>query len=297
MPSASPWRPTALHEDQGMWIGPQASVSYPAGGHSILPGSLGNWWYGHRARTAIALAERYRRTPRVLWDIGGGTGLMARAFKQAGWSTALVEPMPGAARQAIGVADTVFSSQLGDLSLPDGSVPNIGLFDVIEHLDDPVALLSECRRVLAPGGTIIVTVPALPRLWSATDDVAGHKRRYTKRAMAMQASQAGLRAIHQEYFFALLALGILPIRLIGDRRRSQESSDAVLEREARLLNPNRRVNAGLRAVLLVEDFVGRLVPFPAGLSLAAVLMHSPEGAGAPGKHGRPPICNQGGASA
>lgn len=273
LPGHDAWRPKAFEEIDGIWVGPPSSVSFPDSGHETWPGSLDNWWYGHRARIVLAAAERHRRAPRVLWDIGGGTGLMASAFQEAGWATAVVEPIEGAARQATAATDLVFAGLLEDLDLPSRSIPAIGLFDVIEHLDDPAATLRHCQRILSPGGIVVVTVPAIPRLWSATDRAAGHKRRYTKTQLESEASEAGLRVLESQYFFTTLAMAALPVRLMGDRRRKVESDAEILAREARLLQPGRVVDRLLRLVMRAEETVARRVPMPLGLSLLGVLTH------------------------
>ena len=49
---------------------------------------------------------------------------------------------------------------------------------MIEHLDDDAAALASLGRLVRPGGTLIVSVPALPELFSEFDQVQGHRRRY-----------------------------------------------------------------------------------------------------------------------
>ena len=283
LPGGHEWGGAGFEHDDGVWIGRKMAVSYPDDGHDVLPETLDSWWYAERAKVVLDAARTHCRGSRVLWDVGGGTGLMAMAFRDAGWRTALVEPVEPAARKAVGVADAVFAGQLEDLCLPPGSVPAIGLFDVIEHLDDPIAMLQECRRVLAPDGIVIVTVPALPRLWSATDRVGGHKRRYTKREMAHEAQGAGLQCIQQSYFFGLLALAAMPSRLISRRAVTDASDAEILAREARLLSPSPAVNRLFRGICATERLVGKVVPIPAGLSLLAVLAHAPKDASDSGR--------------
>ena len=273
VPGYESWRPEAFEKKDGIWIGPRAAVSYPEAGHEIWPESLDNWWYAHRAQIVLESAERYRRGPRAIWDIGGGTGLMSAAFREQGWATVVVEPIEAAARLAVSKADIVFAGVLEDLEVPPGSVPALGLFDVIEHLDDPTVVLRHCQRILAPGGIVLVTVPAIPFLWSATDRAAGHKRRYTKAQMRTEAAAVGLRAAELRYFFVLPALAALPLRLAGDSRRQQDADEAILRREARLLTPPPRVDGLLHAVLRIERSIGRHIAFPIGLSLMAVLVH------------------------
>lgn len=268
------WKPPARFEwRDGIWVGRHEPVHFPEGGHDHLPTDPGSWWYRHRARVVLDAARRYAPSPPVLWDIGGGTGLMAKHFRASGWRTVIVEPVLSAAVRARTATDLTLCSSLADLELPERSLPAISLFDVIEHLDDPVAILSECRRVLAPGGVILITVPALPALWSDTDRIAGHRRRYTRAQIRKEAEAAGLECLSMDYFFGLLALGALPVRWFASHRsrRSSASAAAILASEEHMLQPPRLVQHALVGVHSLEHAITQVVRLPAGLSLLAVL--------------------------
>ncbi len=268
------WSPPAdfVLGAEGIWVGPESDVSYPDGGHESLPNSPSNsWWYEHRGRVVLRAAARAATSARVIWDIGGGTGLMSHVFRRAGWFTAVVEPVHGAARHARRNADAVFAGRLEELALPNAAVPAIGLFDVIEHLDDPVSTLAECQRVLSPDGFVIVTVPAHSWLWSETDEAAGHKRRYTKSSIAQESHEAGLVCVGSEYFFSLPAIGAIPLRVLRDRWRSTHNAAGTLEREARLLAPSTLTNSALRLAMRAEYITSQVGSAPFGLSLLAVL--------------------------
>src|SRR5205814_8541492 len=56
----------------------------------------------------------------------------------------------------------------------------IGMFDVLEHIEDDIAALGSVRHSLAPGGRLLMTVPAAPSLWSRYDEESHHYRRYTE---------------------------------------------------------------------------------------------------------------------
>ena len=68
---------------------------------------------------------------------------------------------------------------------------SIVLVNVLEHVEDDLALLRHIHRRLAPGGTVLLFVPALPALFGSIDKVAGHYRRYLKRSLAARLAEAG----------------------------------------------------------------------------------------------------------
>src|SRR5213078_4174114 len=84
--------------------------------------------------------------------------------------------------------------------------------DVLEHLDDDATALAEAARLLKPGGTLVVTVPALPSLWGSQDVISHHRRRYTKRTLREVFERAGLQAPRIVYFNSLLFLPIAALR-------------------------------------------------------------------------------------
>ncbi len=79
------------------------------------------------------------------------------------------------------------------IPLEPGRWDAVCLFDVLEHLDDEAGALAACRRLLAPGGRLFVTVPAYAWLWSRHDELLGHRRRYTARRAAAGRGAGRLR--------------------------------------------------------------------------------------------------------
>src|SRR6266566_9632957 len=67
----------------------------------------------------------------------------------------------------------------------------IGLFDVLEHLDDDLHALRALREQLRPGGCLLLTVPAHMVLWSDYDVASGHRRRYTRVQLMARLFEAG----------------------------------------------------------------------------------------------------------
>ncbi|PYO91428.1 MAG: SAM-dependent methyltransferase, partial [Gemmatimonadetes bacterium] len=66
--------------------------------------------------------------------------------------------------------------------------------------DDDVSSLKAMRRMLAPGGRLILLVPALPALYGTMDKALGHHRRYKRAALTSLLQATGFRVAHVEYF-------------------------------------------------------------------------------------------------
>jgi SAM-dependent methyltransferase len=73
---------------------------------------------------------------------------------------------------------SVLRMDLTSLALPGDRFDLVTVLDVIEHIEDDEAALREAVRVTKPGGSILVTVPAFPELWSEHDEINHHRRRY-----------------------------------------------------------------------------------------------------------------------
>jgi SAM-dependent methyltransferase len=88
-----------------------------------------------------------------------------------------------------------------------GRVDVIGMFDVLEHLDDDLGALSSLRGMLVPDGTLVLTVPAHPALWSYFDEYSHHRRRYKLGELNGKLTKSGYRVQYiTEYMCSLLPL-------------------------------------------------------------------------------------------
>jgi SAM-dependent methyltransferase len=249
-------------------VGEQVSVNYPEGGLAALGLDGGSgYWFDHRARAVVDVLTS-ATDARSIWDIGAGAGSMSLRFANAGYDVVSVEPLPeGASAIAEKHCSTVFCGSLEGLRLPAQSIQIVGLFDVIEHVDEPKAMMHEVVRVLEPSGVVVVTVPAFPALWSNTDDVAGHQRRYTKKSLDAFMESCGLDRITSQYLFASLVPAAVAFRTIPyllGRRRSREQ---VLAATRRRLTPNSRIDTIAGRILRAERAVARVLPLPFGLSV------------------------------
>jgi SAM-dependent methyltransferase len=104
------------------------------------------------------------------------------------------------------------------------SSDSVVLVNVLEHIEDDRALLRTIHRILNPGGTILLFVPALPCLYGSLDEAFGHVRRYTKSALTLRLEKMRFQIVRLQYFNLP---GIGPWFLAGKvlKRRSLRPSD------------------------------------------------------------------------
>lgn len=80
---------------------------------------------------------------------------------------------------------------IGDLPFGDGEFEVICALDIVEHVEDDEAALSELARVAAPGARLLISVPLHPQRWQPFDDVVGHRRRYLPEAFFARLEEHG----------------------------------------------------------------------------------------------------------
>jgi len=141
------------------------------------------------------------------------------------------------------------------------------LFDVIEHIDDPVTFMSSALYHLKPGGHVFINVPALQALYSKFDVAVGHCRRYSKQTLGAELAKAGVRKIDDRYW-GLTMLPLLALRKLwlSLRRESPGKGTTVVQRG--LVPPGKPVDAVLTALMRLETNV--IANPPLGTSLLYV---------------------------
>lgn len=227
-----------------------------------------HWWFAARREILSTVIDRLvdpapgARVLEAGCGTGGNLGMLeafgqVRAFELDADARATAEAKSGLAVQEGALPDAVpFEVETFDL---------IGLFDVLEHVEDDEGSLATLRSRLASDGRLVMSVPAFPWLWSQHDERHHHFRRYTKSHLASVAAAAGLRVEHAFYFNMFL----FPIAVIGRAAKALIRSDRADD-----TLPSRPVNATLRAVFGAERHLVGRVAMPVGLSLCAVLAHA-----------------------
>ena len=206
-----------------------------------------HWWY--RERRALLRQMVQDLFPggaheRVAIDIGAAAGGNTRVLRDLGLTAIPLEF--GMAGAAIAHQRGLPALQADARLLPLGTaVADIVVaFDVLEHIEDDSAVLSQIYRVLKPGGRRLVAVPADMALWSAHDDAVGHVRRYSRAGLRALTEEAGFR-VDEIWSWNVLLRGVAALR----RRRAHGSQ---------LEEHSRPVNAMLSMAVAVERRVSVL---------------------------------------
>lgn len=224
-----------------------------------------HWWFVARRSIIASLVERHLPTgpgSRIL-EAGCGSGGNLQMLGQFGQVDAF-EYDGGAREHAKDKSglDIRFGALPDQLPFDDRRYDLIGLFDVLEHVEADTASLSALASRLDTSGKILVTVPALPFLWSKHDVRHHHFRRYTRASLTEAARQAGLKVSYCSYFNAFLFPLAVTARAIKRLTGSETPDDRL---------PPAWLNATLTRILGAERRLLRGIRFPIGLSLAAVL--------------------------
>ncbi|HOK77813.1 MAG TPA: class I SAM-dependent methyltransferase [Verrucomicrobiota bacterium] len=231
------WRPPSdcLDLVDGIWQAKAISpVYYPEDGNeTCLQVEETSYWFNHRNQCIIEVLRQFPPGGRF-YDIGGGNGFVAKALQQAGIDVVLVEPGQGAFNALQRGVKKVVRATLHDAMFRTGSIPALGAFDVLEHIEDEARFLSEVRRVLKPGGRFYCTVPAMPSLWSHEDIQAGHFRRYSVKTLAQLLKGVGFITEFITYIFTWLVFAVLLLRTLPSRlgQPSAQCRNAILNTKA-----------------------------------------------------------------
>ena len=223
------------------------------------------WWHQAKRTLVLETLRRHFPAPRRLLEGGVGAGGNLRAFAAAGYTVSGLDISEMAVEHchSLGLENV----RAHDLEQPwpaeSGSVDVVVMLDVLEHLADPVAALRHARQVLAPGGGLVVTVPAGAWLFGPWDRMLGHYRRYTPALLRQHAADAGLKTAWLSHWNSFTYPAAWPMRLLQRLRGGAATT------EFPKVSPF--TNARLLDLAAWERRLMRLVRVPVGLSLVGVL--------------------------
>jgi len=154
------------------------------------------WWYTARAELLHAALGDFLGTPRRLLDVGSADGPSV-SWMRGDHERFAVDLDPRGLTPGSGICASAVA-----LPFRDGSFDAVGAFDVIEHCRSEDEVVAELSRVLAPGGRLLVSVPAYQWAWTDHDVANGHHRRYTRSRAVAALESAGFEVRRATYGFA-----------------------------------------------------------------------------------------------
>jgi ubiquinone/menaquinone biosynthesis C-methylase UbiE len=219
------------------------------------------FWFHVRRKWIFDKLKTFLPPPAKLLEVGCGTGNVSSFLAQKGFAVTGCDIFS----EALAMAWPGFQKVQGDaanLPFEDNTFDIVGLFDVIEHFQDDIMPIKEAARVVRTGGIVAITVPAREELWSCIDEIAFHKRRYTKKLLNSVLLEAKLRPCVTDYMFMSL---FIPMKYI--RRKKTDISDSFAI--------NRGLNLMLKTIFNTERLISKFVPLPIGTSLIAIVRKEP----------------------
>lgn len=160
------------------------------------------------------------------FEIGCGTGTFLHSLS----SEATIELLGSeiylrGLRSAKAQCPTVEFIQLDASAIPFvAEFDAIGAFDVIEHIEDDMAVLGGIYKTLKPSGTLILTVPQHQFMWSRIDEFVHHQRRYSRKDLLTKLESAGFQINYVTSFVFMLFPLMLISRLFDRKRRAKVAS-------------------------------------------------------------------------
>lgn len=152
-------------------------------------------------------------------EIGGGIGNISLQFLARGQKLTITELQeeyceliriklsgyPGLKEVVrMDITDPEFDQKFAPLF---GRFDTVFALNVIEHIDDRNLAMSNCKKLLKPGGNVVILVPAFQSLFNQFDHSLGHYLRFTKTTLKRLMEESGFRVVHQRYFNFMGILG------------------------------------------------------------------------------------------
>ncbi len=223
------------------------------------------WWFVARNQIVKDIFEKICKIPKNsdVLDVGCGTG---------GFASKLINNY-----NVIGIDKSdlaldyskrrgikhLYNCYLDKFPAKDWNIKAITILDVIEHIEDDVAVVKQCYSILPDNGYIVATVPAYKWMWSHHDVIHQHYRRYNQKQFNELLTRAGFKIEYSTYFNSILFLPAFLKRLVEKIFGTKNNNSPVDEVPDWL-------NSIFTKMFEMENSILPNITFPFGLSILTV---------------------------
>lgn len=232
-----------------------------------------HWWFCARRNIITFLINSYfeeqikSSIPLSICDLGLGTGVLLKELSPLGEVYGLDQSDVALEYAKSRGLENVYIGNLPDqVPFPENNFDLVLLLDVVEHVKKDSEAVRRALSLLRRKGILICTVPAYNYLWTARDDLHGHKRRYNKETFRRLFPDDFVQVCLFTYFNSLL----FPLAAIF-RIASKGIPESWLPSDLGMVQPSGFINKVLMKVFSLEKHIIQRFNLPFGLSLLCVV--------------------------
>jgi SAM-dependent methyltransferase len=174
-----------------------------------------SWWYKGRALVVKKVLDSFlnNKNGEKILDLGSGFGGMLPYLKNYGEVDAM--ELDAEAKDFCKTRGYLNTYSTSEEAFSARNFSLVGMFDVLEHIEDDKKILSDIYKNLKPGGAVLITVPAYMFLWGYHDIHHHHFRRYTRSGLRILLEESGFKVAYSSYWNFSLFLPIAVLRIFG----------------------------------------------------------------------------------
>lgn len=240
---------------------PDYQTTYELEGH--------NWWFVGTRRICLDLLDAVSPpspdAPRDILDVGCGTGLLLEHLRDRGRPVGVDFSSTALEFCRLRTSGPLLQADAVRLPVAAGSYDAVTAIGVVEHLDDDAGAVAEWRRVLRPGGALVLLTSSYQWMWSGHDVSNHHTRRYRRSEVRRLLERSGFRPVNVSYVNTLLFPGIAAVRL-AEKAALRGRAPAPRKDTGDVPGP---FNKALLGVLEAERRMIRRRSLPFGVSIVA----------------------------
>jgi 2-polyprenyl-3-methyl-5-hydroxy-6-metoxy-1,4-benzoquinol methylase len=192
------------------------------------------WWQARAALTLRLLRQTGVQPRARVLDAGCGWGVTLAALESHGYQASGMDISPRALERLDRPGRTLIEADLTQpIECPVEPFDAVLALDVIEHIDEDFAALARLGSLARPGGLVVVSVPALPELFTEFDTIQGHRRRYQPDTLRAAFGASGLD-VERVFWWGRWLVPTLRRQRARPRGRAGESPTEVYRRYLQL---------------------------------------------------------------